>query len=299
MLKTLWDKTASLPFWEQLLLKFLVFCLTLLFVLFPNPFLLLRQVENYWNMESLIQTDFHDLDTINREIDALLYPETSPKKEVLVIQKYVYRHIRYEYDWKNWGNIDFWPTAGQVWERKREDCDGRAILAASILRSRGFASASLVGSIRHLWVDIERRELLEPGIDPGRMRDGKYGLMGPDREQHIRREGNKLILTLPSLDLFLGSMAIYVAEFPTLRNLLLLLISVILLYHPCKNLAKFLGITILGLVGFLLLKDWAHKAIIAHVADITANFVGGCAFLGITLFFSFVASNITIRHRHL
>jgi hypothetical protein len=213
-----WEKTARLPFWQRLLFKIGIFGGILFLVLYPRPGLFLKQLQNYFQMDALIQTDFPELERINHEIDLLLQKaERTPRQEFLTVQSYVYRRIKYAYDWETWRNIDFWPTASQVWELQQEDCDGRAILAASILRSRGFQSAQLVGNMRHIWVKVDDIEL-----------------MGPDTETMLRREGERLIVTLPSLKLLISTVTIYIADFPAIRHLILFFTLMILLYHPTK-----------------------------------------------------------------
>ncbi|GAK61382.1 hypothetical protein U27_01282 [Candidatus Vecturithrix granuli] len=271
-----WEKTARLPFWQRLLLKIGLFGGVLFLVLYPRPGLFVKQLENYFQMDALIQADFPGLEAINREIDLLLeQKEHTPRQEFLTVQSYVYRHIKYAYDWETWGNIDFWPTAQQVWELQQEDCDGRAILAASILRARGFESARLAGNVRHIWVEVE-----------------DYELMGPDTEKTIRREGDKLVVTLPSLQLLLGSTAIYIADFPAIRHLILFFTAIILLYHPAKNLTHFLGMTITGLVGFLLLKDWAHQAMESEAISLNGNFWAGNGLMLFAIGFALWSSRI-------
>lgn len=278
MVGFLWKKVANLPFWKRAALKLAVFCTVLLIVLYPNPVLLVKQIDRYLDMDSLIQTDFAEIETINREIDAELPADAPPQKEFLAIQHYVYQHIRYEYDWDNWGNIDFWPTAEQVWERKREDCDGRAVLAVSILRSRGFKTATLVGNIRHIWVNVEQQEL-----------------MGPDKEQNIRRQGGKTIITFPSFDLIFGSTAIYIADFPAIRNFILLFTILGLCYHPCNNLTRFLALITLGVLGFLLLEGWAQEMIAHHAVRVNGNFIGGGGLLGLSLILAMLCKEDKLR----
>jgi hypothetical protein len=258
----LWIKLAALRFIWRLVIKLVLFAGVVLFVLYPNPVLFVEQLRHYVGVEALIQSNFSEMTMINREIDALLPADATRENEFKVIQRYVYQHIRYEYDWENWGNIDYWPPAEQVWQRKKEDCDGQAILAASILRSRGFVTAKLVGNFRHIWVAVDRDELMEP-----------------DREQTFKLEGGKPILVLPSLDFALKAVAFYIAEFPGIRNLIIFFTLLVLCYHPCRNLTGFFGMTTLGLVGFILLKDWAQDLRTDDIAHINANFLMGCSLL--------------------
>jgi hypothetical protein len=167
-----------------------------------------------------------------------------------------------------------------VWERKKEDCDGQAILALSILLSRGFETAKLVGNFRHIWVAVDR-----------------YGLMGPDKEQTLKREGGKTVIALPSRNLIFNSMALYLAEFPAIRNLILFFTLLLICYHPCQNLTGFFGITTLGLVGFILLKDWALDARTDDIAHINVDFIGGCSLIWAALILSLLMQKIVRRNR--
>jgi hypothetical protein len=229
----------------------------------------MQQLRAYVHAESLIQPAFAGMEQINQEIDGHLTPDSTREHEFRVIQRYIYEQIPYVYDWENWGNIDFWPTAEQVWERKQEDCDGRAILAVSILRARGFKSAALVGSIRHIWVEVDQDEL-----------------MGPDRERTLSRVDGRTQINLPSAELLLGSIALYIADFSTIRNLILLGILMLLSYHPCKNLTGFLGFSTTGLVGFILLKDWARHVMSTRSIPVNFDFIAGCGLLCIPLILS-------------
>ncbi len=282
----LWERVARFPFWGRLVLKSLVFGAVVLIVLYPNPVLFVKQIERYFNIESLIQPDFAAISMINGDIDAELTAQASPQDEFLVIQQYVYRHIRYKYDWENWGNIDFWPSAEQVWQRKSEDCDGRAVLAASILRSRGFKTARLVGNIRHIWVSVDQQEL-----------------MRPDKDRHITQKNGKTRLALPSASIMLSGLTIYMSEFPMIRNLLLLFIGIVLCYHPCKKVLPFLGFFFLGLIGFFLLKFWAQEMIQHEIASLDEYFLSGGGLLMCSCLLSLAAQKIPVckswkRNRH-
>lgn len=255
---TFWHWLAHVPWVGKMMIKIAIFAAILITVLFPNPALLFRQIAAYSNTESLIQTDFPGIEQINQDVNAALPAGVTRQQEFQAIQRYVYHNIPYAYDWDNWGNVDFWPTAAQVWARRQEDCDGQAVLAASILRARGFESARLVGNIRHIWVAVDEQEL-----------------MSPDREQTLVREGGKVRLKLPSWELLLGSTALYFSEFPAFRNALLLIVLIGLCYHPGRSRSQFLGLTVMGLLGFLLVHDWARHAHQTSGAGIDVNFVGG------------------------
>lgn len=276
--RILWDKLAAFKLWERVTIKSATFVSILIIVLYPNPILLIQQVRSYVDADSLIQPAFAGISHINQEIDGLLTPGATREHEFHTIQRYVYEHIPYAYDWENWGNIDFWPTAEQVWERRKEDCDGRAILAVSILRSRGFTSAALVGSIRHIWVEVDQDEL-----------------MGPDIERTLTRVDGKTRINLPSANLLLGSVALHVADFPTIRNLILLFTGMLLCYHPCKNLAGFFMLSTMGLLGFILWKDWARHVMATRNIPINFDLIGGGSLLCIALILSLCMRHIVKR----
>ena len=271
----IWEKVAELRLWERVAIKSIMFVGVLIVVLYPNPLLLGQQLRAYVHTESLIQPAFAGMDRINQDIDGYLSPDATREHEFRMIQRYVYEHIPYVYDWENWGNIDFWPTAEQVWERRKEDCDGRAILAVSILRARGFTAATLVGNIRHIWVEVDQDEL-----------------MGPDRERTLSRVDGKTRINLPSAELLLGSIALHIADFPTIRNLILLFTIMLLGYHPCKNLTGLFALSTMGLMGFILFKDWARHVMNTRSIPINFDFIGGCSLLCIALILSFFMQRI-------
>ena len=280
MIETIWNRAAELRLAWRLLLKVSIFVCVFFFILNPNPKRFAQQIPRYFRTEELIQKNFPGVEDINRELDILLPPNATPEEEFSIVQDYVYQHIAYEYDWENWTNIDFWPTAEVVWARQREDCDGRAVLAASILRSRGFHSATLAGSFRHIWVQVDRQEL-----------------MNPDTEQHVRLDEGKLALSLPSRKFILESTAFYVAEFPTIRNLILLFVTLLLSYHPNRNLTQFFGIMVLGLVGFILFKDWAQDLNDGRIQDVNIHFFGGLLLLGGSFIYSLAMSVLSNRRK--
>ena len=111
---------------KRVSLKLALLAVVVLFTLYPNPVLLLRQLGHYLDTESLIQPHLPAMPEINREIDQLIATNAPALTELKAVERFVYRRIAYQYDWHGWWNLDYWPTAAEVWERKREDCDGRA-----------------------------------------------------------------------------------------------------------------------------------------------------------------------------
>lgn len=236
-----WRWLAQLRFGWRWLVKGALLGAVILFTLYPHPVLLVRGVQHLGDVESLIQPDLPEIAEMNRAITAQLKPDATKKEEFRAVERYVYEHIRYEYDWFNWGNLDYWPTAKEALDRKREDCDGQAIVAASVLRARGFKTAQVVANLQHCWVVVVGSEL-----------------MGPQPDKNMRRVGDRVVLTFPELRTLLGSAAM-INKFPAVRCLVILAAVLVLAYHPCRNLTGFLGVMALGLVGFVLLLDWCNR----------------------------------------
>ncbi len=236
-----WLWLAQLPLGWRWLAKLAVLGAVVLFTLYPHPVLLVREIQHLNDVEALIQPDLPEIAEMNRAITAQLKPEATKKEEFRAVERYVYDHIRYEYDWFNWGNLDYWPTAKEAIERGREDCDGQAIVAASVLRARGFKTAHVVANLQHCWVAMDGAEL-----------------MGPQPDTNFKRVGDRVVLTFPALRTILGSTAM-INKFPALRCLIILATALVLAYHPCRNLTGFLGVLAVGLVGFVLLLDWSNR----------------------------------------
>ena len=236
-----WSWLAGLRLGWRWLVKMGLLGLVILFALYPHPVLLAIHLRHIRDIESLIQPDLPEMAEINREIDAKLPAGAARKEEFKAVERYVYEHIRYEYDWFNWGNLDYWPTAQEVLTRKREDCDGQAVLAASILRARGFKTATLVANLQHVWVTVD-------GVE----------LMGPQRDKNLRRVGGKMVVTLPAWRTLLASGSM-ICKFPAVRSLLILFAALVLAYHPCRHLTGWLALSVMALVGFVVLLDWANR----------------------------------------
>lgn len=235
-----WQWLAGLRWVWRWLVKLTLFGGVVLFALYPHPVRLAVHLQHLSHIESLIQPALPELAAINREIDAKLPAGGTRQQEFKAVERYVYDHIRYEYDWFNWGNLDYWPTAREVLDRKREDCDGQAVLAASILRARGFKTATVVANLQHVWVTVDKTEL-----------------MGPQPDKNFRRVGGKVVVTLPQWRTWLASAAM-ICKFPSVRALLILFTALVLAYHPCRNLTGLFALSVVALVGFVLLLDWAN-----------------------------------------
>ncbi|MEK7486069.1 MAG: transglutaminase-like domain-containing protein [Planctomycetota bacterium] len=237
----IWKKTGYWRWIYRVPFKIAVLIASLLFAHYPNPILFLKNIRHLANPEMLIQSDASFLNEVNQEIDQMLPPNATPLQEFNVVQRYVYRKIPYEFDWNLWGNIDYWPTTQEVWDAKKEDCDGQSILTVSILRSRGFSSARLVGNIKHVWVEVDQKEL-----------------MGPLDEKNFQGKKGRFAIAVPSINLLIDSISFYFREFPTARIGVLWFLILLLLFHPGKSLFEFIRLLPFNVAGFLFLLYWAQ-----------------------------------------
>jgi len=176
-------------------LKWCVFAAVTCLVLFPDPRVLLRQQERIRHMDRMVTPDAPELAAWDAELqkrfdEALKKTRvstTAPTNESggtngaaprrlpasqakKLIERFTYEKVKYAWDWDEWGCADYMPTVAEMFERARsrsdgiirEDCDGRAVMAASLMRRFGY-HAELVTDIRHVWVKTREGEWMGPG----------------------------------------------------------------------------------------------------------------------------------------
>lgn len=255
--KDLWDWLAARPRGQRMLVKCVLLGLFTLAVFFPRPDQLVRQIPRWKNPDSLIETNAPFLTEINQKIDEQLKPEATKNEEMKAVERFVYREIKYGYDWDVWGNTDYWPTLAEVWQNKREDCDGQAVLTASILRSRGFTDVRIVGNLSHVWVAAGTNEVMSPQAD-----------------KNFQRVDGKLKVRLPGAKTFLLTWA-HINKFPAARSLLLLLAVLILTLHPVWDVKQWWMTFGIGAAGLLLLYDWGGKYLQSSAVGASLGFWTG------------------------
>ncbi len=216
--------------------KWGLFAAVTFFVLFPKPGLLLRHIRHMEQMESLPDPAEPALEPLKARFDEFLASrgiETSDPQMLLVeVNTFVRREIPYSWDWDTWGVAEYLPTLAEVIEKGREDCDGRAVLAAALLRSKGIP-AELVADTRHMWVCTPVGETMDP--------------LGPPI---IQSEGGHLSVRWSGL-IDLGPPAFGISVFPLGRELIILLTGWLLLLPPRvdrRSALLALGLLLQGLI---------------------------------------------------
>ena len=213
-----------------------LFAVVLVAVLFPSPRLLIRQVDRLAHLDRMIEPDAPGLDALVRQLQAGLPADATRRQIQQRVQTFVRKTIPYDWDWNTWGVADYIPTVAELLDKKREDCDGRAVLAASLLRRMG-QPASLATDLRHVWVAVGKDELMGPG-------GAKSAVSTPTGT----RVDWRTLHNVPR------SLAFGAAVFPLVRELILLATAFVLLMHPKTPARWLIGGAVLLLVGLASLR---------------------------------------------
>ncbi len=205
------SRINSLRWPARLPLKWLIFALTVFLAHFPYPGLFVRHVNHWKNPSALIEPDSPLLDPLLAELRPRLTENMQPPDALRTVEKFVYEKIKYGWDWDVWGTADYLPTLSEVLEKQTEDCDGRAVVAASLLRKLGY-KADIVSDFAHVWVITDQGETMSPGKAP------------------VIATSEKGVTTVESpWRPLLNSTAFGVAVFPFTRELIILIVLWLLL----------------------------------------------------------------------
>jgi len=184
-------------------------------------------MQHWSDPNALIQPDAPALAPLAADLRAQISPNSQPGQVLSQVEKFVYKKVPYEWDWNTWGMADYLPSVDEVLDMGREDCDGRAVVAASLLKNLGY-DARLVTDFAHVWVWTPFGETMGPGktrtvevTDKG-MRFNARGLL---QIPHITSYG--------------------IAVFPVERELVLLAVFWLLLLGRVKVIRAFVALGVL------------------------------------------------------
>jgi len=218
----------KLRWYLRLPIKWVIFALTVLVVCFPYPHLLIRHIQHWRDPNALIEPDAPAIQPLVEELGQLLSNDLAPNEVLKRVERYVYNKIEYEWDWNTWGTADYLPTVTEAIEMGKEDCDGQAVVAASLLRRFGF-QVQLVTDFAHMWVKTDRGETMGPGK--------KKAIVATDRGLRFQLSGLK---ELPK------AFAHGTAVFPLVREAIILGMLWLLLLRPKGGIV----LSLVGLVCF-------------------------------------------------
>ncbi len=236
-----------------------------LVVLFPKLWLLPSWIERLDHMAEVLDPNYPALAPLEAEVTASVGPTAGLNDVLVPVERAVYRRIPYAYDWETWGVMDYLPTVAEVFALGREDCDGRAVVAASLLQRLGY-DAWLATDLKHVWVVARDRRAAEPVVcelmSPG---EGEKTLSGEG-------DGTRLTLTLATVRNSVRGLTFGIAVFPLGRELIILVAVLAASLQPRSPWARrALGGALL-LAGLLLL-----RACGAHQQEEVTTWVCGVA----------------------
>lgn len=213
-----WRRRARWP------LKCAAFALVVAVVLFPRVWLLPVWVGRLHDLNRVLDPGHPRL----APLEARVRSESDPGNGLVTlagpVERVVCEQLPYAHDWETWGVMDYLPTVDEAFARGREDCDGRAVVAASLLRRLGY-EAWLVTDLKHMWVVArdgppEARmevELMSPG-------SGAKSLVGDETGTRASLPG--------ALANLLSGLSFGVAVFPLGREVVIVAALCLLTLHP-------------------------------------------------------------------
>jgi hypothetical protein len=150
--------------WKEALSRAAICSIGFLFLLFPHPGRALHEIRTLRDPNALLAPDDPAVARLSAEVDAAMPPNLDRAHQVQWIERMIEKRIRYANDWDQWWNVDYWPTPAETLASGREDCDGIALVTASLLRHRGFR-ARIEASYEHVWVEVEGVRILHPDAE--------------------------------------------------------------------------------------------------------------------------------------
>ena len=143
-------------------IKWAIFGVVYVLVCFPYPHLIVRHLRHWSDPNKLIEPDAPALQPLAADLRAQMSADLTPTEVLSKVETFVYQRVPYEWDWNTWGMADYLPTVDEVVRMGREDCDGRAVVAASLLKNLGY-DARIVTDFAHVWVATPFGETMGPG----------------------------------------------------------------------------------------------------------------------------------------
>jgi hypothetical protein len=287
-----WYALHRLPRSIRLTAKLSVFVIVAILVLYPKVWLLPTWIGRLRHLDALIDPDHPALGplvartiSVARELDRggsdqpasagseMVAPagagsQLQPQMLLIAVERVVYERIQYAWDWEVWGVMDFVPTVAEVLEKGREDCDGRAVLAASLLRRMGY-DARLVSDMVHVWVVTPIGQTMSPGQGPSTL--------------EATRQGTVICWRGMASNL-LRAMSLGIAVFPLGRELILVGTLCALSMHPWSgNWRRIVGCAGI-LIGLFLLRAGGAGVGIASLPLCVAGLIcTGCGWLALVV----------------
>ena len=224
-------RRTLLRWYLRIPLKLTIFAVVTFFVLFPYPRQFARHISHLRNLQAMIDPHAPKIDRFDAVLDHRFREMAStqpallrdPQLDQQLVERVVLEQVHYEWDWNLWGSADYLPTVSEIFERAsayggqlHEDCDGRAVIAASLMKRMGY-EATLVTDLRHVWVETPEGKWMGPGRD-------KTLVATPEG---TRVAWGTLLSNIPV------SLSYGIGVFPFWREVIILLAAFLLSLHRC------------------------------------------------------------------
>lgn len=237
------------PWHVRIPIKWAIFALVVLLVCYPDPRLLVRNLDRVRDFNALVEPHHPDIAAMaarfRDRFARSAAPPATPAEIQRAVERFVLDEVAYAWDWDQWGAADYAPTLDEIRaaaaqrspRRWMEDCDGRAVVCASLLRAMGF-DARIVTDLRHVWVETPEARLMGPGATRAVVSDATG--------THI--DYASALASIPR------SLSYGIAVFPFAREAVVWLALVLLSLHPAMPRSAIVAGALLTLQGWLFIR---------------------------------------------
>ncbi len=250
--RSAWGRVQSSRWFVRWPIKWAAVVLAAFFVSWPNPAVFARHLRHARQPNAMVDPGLPELQPWVNEVKERLEPTMDSRQALRVVQRFVYEKVPYKYDWETWGCADYLPTLSEVMDLGSEDCDGQAVVAASLLRNLGY-KAELVSNVTHVWVKTDKGETMSPGK--------QSSLVATDRG--YRANWAVLLRSIPR------ATGLGIALFPLMRELIVLAVVWLVLLRPGVGWPVRLLCLLLLLDGLLLIRaggaNWGRPDTVAQL----------------------------------
>ncbi len=267
----LWRGLNRLRWFWRCPLKVAVFLLVTALVLYPKLWLLPTAFARYRDMNSVLDSTHPQLVALQERVRDRLPPDAPMKETLQAVQQAVCERIPYAWDWEVWGVCEYLPTVDEVFEQGREDCDGRAVVAASLLKRMGY-DAWLVSDLLHVWVQTPEGETMSPT-------GGEKTFVGTDA-------GTRATISIRMIGNLGRGLSYGIAVFPLIRELIILATLCALAMQPWSSpRRRVAGCLVLWVALEVLRHAGRQAAMDGRTLDVVGTWVGvtlaaaGCVIL--------------------
>lgn len=230
--------------------KWLLFFTVVLLTLYPKIHLLPRTIERYLDPNALIDPEAPALLPLIAEFDTDRDIHWDEQMLAERIERFTLERVPYSYDWDTWTNVDYFPTVQEALIAGTEDCDGRAVVAASLLGHYGI-KARLANDLTHVWVVTDNSESMKHG-------DEQAIVQGRD-------DGGIEIQWGSAIKQMVKASSWMISAFPLLRGLIILFVAWFLIASPLsgrKPLGTSVTLGLVMLVGLMFVRDGVKPSVL-------------------------------------